>query len=478
MSYCDTSEQVVIIGWPGHCLMVRAFACIVITSTLARLAQANLHYLAYSYAVRDEAEQIFPFNVECQTSYQLAWPNFGRYYEHRLTGDLWSTDVARQLSTRHLPLARVAITIFNTFLCSGDREFGPQHLPEEGGHNGLSADKILAAAQMLRRESARLDGTFPVTHDFYLKLYQLSQLDFSKLRQTLLFDEEKNANSVMQSPVLARSHSVVLVGDRHQHIYRFCGAEKALDAPALDNVDQLYLTHSFLFGPAVAQAANILLARQGERGSVGGEGRNDRGVGSTPEYVKGLFVTILSRTVAGVIDAALGTGLAGKQVHWVGGISSYKTEELEDLYWFSEDMPERIQSPHFSRGYRNFEVYELVARATRDVEMNQGLRLLELYFPLPQKLQVMRKHTVTEESLTQVTVSTVHRGKGLECPVVVLNHDFADITAPLMADCERTDEINLLYAAVTRAREMLVLNELLQVVMDNEGNDIAGDLAC
>ena len=110
--------------------------------------------------------------------------------------------------------------------------------------------------------------------------------------------------------------------------------------------------------------------------------------------------------------------------------------------------------------------------------MNQGLRLLEQYFPLPQKLQVMREHAVTDERQAQVTVSTAHRSKGLEWPVVVLNHDFADITDPLMADCERTDETNLLYVAVTRARQMLVLNELLQMLMDSASNDLAGGLAC
>lgn len=482
MSYCDTPEQAAIIGWSGHRLVVRAFAGTGKTSTLVRFAQANpdcrMLYLAYNRAVRDEAEQKFPFNVECKTSHQLAWPNFGRHYQRRLTANLRITDVARQLNTRYWPLARTSITTFNTFLCSGDGELGLQHLPDEDSRSGLSPDKILAAAQLLWRESARQDGTFPVTHDVYLKLYQLSQPDLSKRWQTLLFDEGQDANPVTQSLVLAQGCDVVLVGDRHQQIYRFRGAENALDAPELADADQLYLTHSFRFGPAVAQVANMLLARQGETMSVVGEGGNDRVVGCIPDDVKGQPVAILSRTVAGVIGAALDASLAGKKVYWVGGISGYKTEELEDLYWFSADMPERMQSPRLAREYRNFEEFESVARATRDVEMNQGLRLLEQYFPLPQKLQVMREHAVTDERQAQVTVSTAHRSKGLEWPVVVLNHDFADITDPLMVDSERTDETNLLYVAVTRARQTLVLNELLQVLMDNEGNDIAGDLAC
>lgn len=482
MSYCDTPEQAAIIGWSGSKLVVRAFAGTGKTSTLVRFALANpdtrMLYLAYNRAVRDEAEQKFPFNVVCKTSHQLAWPNFGRHYQQRLTGNLRITDVARQLNTRHWPLARVAITTFNTFLCSADSQFGPQHLPDDDARSGLSAEKILAAAQLLWRESARQDGSFPVTHDVYLKLYQLSEPDLARRWQTVLFDEGQDANPVTQALVLSQRCNVVMVGDRHQQIYRFRGAENALDAGQLADADQLCLTHSFRFGPAVARVANMLLKRQGETLSLIGNGGEDNVVASLPETDKSKHVAVLSRTVAGVIGVALEASLAGRKVYWVGGIAGYKTEELEDLYWFSADMPERMQSPLLAREYRNFEEFESVARATKDVEMNQGLRLLDQYFPLPQKLQVMREHAVTDERQAQVTVSTAHRSKGLEWPVVVLNHDFADITDPLMADRERTDETNLLYVAVTRARQTLVLNDLLQVLMDDEGEDIAGGLAC
>ncbi|MCX8966302.1 ATP-dependent helicase [Erwinia psidii] len=472
MSYSDTPEQAAVIGWSGHRLVVRAFAGTGKTFTLVRFAQANpesrMLYLAYNRAVRDEAEKKFPFNVECKTSHQLAWPNFGRHYQQRLTGNLRITDVARKLNTRHWPLARVAITTFNAFLCSADSEPGHQHLPDSDERCGLSAERILAAAQLLWRESARQDGNFPVTHDVYLKLYQLSQPDLSKRWQTVLFDEGQDANSVTQSLVLAQSCNVVLVGDRHQQIYRFRGAENALDAPQLADADQLYLTHSFRFGPAVARVANRLLARQGEMLSVTGSGGDDSVVNCLPEDVSRQHVAILSRTVAGVIGSALEASLAGKKVYWVGGIGGYKTEELEDLYWFSADMPERMQSPSLAREYRNFEEFESVARATKDAEMNQGLRLLDQYFPMPQKLQVMREHAVTDESQATVSVSTAHRSKGLEWPVVVLNDDFADITDPLLAARECTDETNLLYVAVTRARQTLVINVLLQALLDSE----------
>ncbi|EAM8949106.1 hypothetical protein C6169_11920 [Salmonella enterica] len=38
----------------------------------------------YNRAIRDEAEQKFPFNVICKTSHQLAWPTVGKHYSKRL----------------------------------------------------------------------------------------------------------------------------------------------------------------------------------------------------------------------------------------------------------------------------------------------------------------------------------------------------------------------------------------------------------
>lgn len=163
--------------------------------------------------------------------------------------------------------------------------------------------------------------------------------------------------------------------------------------------------------------------------------------------------------------------LSGRKVYWVGGIEGYRTEALEDLYWFSADMPEKMQSDALRRDYRDFDEYCRIAKSTRDVEMNQAIRLLDICFPLPVKLKLLREHTVTSEKDADITVSTAHRSKGLEWPVVILDEDFADITDPLMPEDERRDETNLLYVAVTRARKTLVVNSLMRQLAEEAGRD-------
>ncbi|NMS31050.1 UvrD-helicase domain-containing protein, partial [Vibrio parahaemolyticus] len=93
---------------------------------------------------------------------------------------------------------------------------------------------------------------FPTVHDCYLKQYQLGMPNLSRRYTTILFDEAQDANPVTSSIVLQQNCKVILVGDRHQQIYRFRGANNALDSKELMNADQLYLTHSFRFGPNVS----------------------------------------------------------------------------------------------------------------------------------------------------------------------------------------------------------------------------------
>ncbi|TXE51223.1 AAA family ATPase [Serratia ureilytica] len=424
MSYSDTPERTAVIGWFGHRLVVRAFAGTGKTSILVLFALANpdsrMLYLAYSRAARDEAIQKFPFNVVCMTSHQLAWPNFGLDYEKRLTGNPRITGGARLLNILHWPLTNAA-AIFN----SAVNDFGPQHLLVEKTRSDLSTEKMLAEAQLLWRESACQDGTFPVMHDVYLKQFQLSQPDLSLRWQTPLFDKAQNANPVKHGLVLTQLCNMVLVGDRHQQIYRFRGAESALDAPALIDADRLNLTNGFRCGLAVVRVANMLLARQGETVPVIGDGGEDCVVSCLTEETQIQHVAVLSRTVAGVICTVLNVSLGGKKVFWVGDITGYKTEEPEDLYWFLAGMPDRMRSPALSRGYRDFEVYESVAKVSKDREMNLGLRLLAQYFPL-------------------------------------------------LPEDERTDGTNLLNVAVICARKTLVMNALLQALLDEEAVDDRG----
>ncbi|EIH3126251.1 ATP-dependent helicase [Salmonella enterica] len=467
MSHSDTPEQAAVIAWKGERLVVSAFAGTGKTSTLCRYAEENpterMLYVAYNRAIRDEAEQKFPFNVTCKTSHQLAWPTVGKHYSHRLVNTLRLTDVARALNSHNWLLARLTLDVINRFMCSASAYITAEHAPEPDDCKGMESAQILRSARKIWDMMSDRQGDFPVTHDTYLKLFQLSHPSFSSRYSTVLFDEAQDANPVTSAIVLNQSCRVVLVGDTHQQIYRFRGADNAMYAPELGSADRLWLTHSFRFGPEVAQVANRLLALKGETHQVTGKGGADRVLQTTPRTFG--HHAVLHRTVCGVIRTALHWSLAGKKVYWVGGMESYKVGELLDLYWFSVDMAERMQHDRLSREYRDYDEYLQIAEETNDVEMKQAIFILEQFFPLPERLNTLRDQRVTTEADADVTVCTAHRSKGLEWDRVKLHDDFADILDPEMPESKRQDEINLMYVAATRARKILipdpVLSELL-----------------
>ncbi|EAP5220682.1 ATP-dependent helicase [Salmonella enterica] len=467
MSYSDTPEQAAVIAWKGDRLVVSAFAGTGKTSTLCRYAEENpterMLYVAYNRAIRDEAEQKFPFNVTCKTSHQLAWPTIGRHYSHRLVNTLRLTDVARALNSRNWLLSRRVLDVLNRFMCSATPQISAEHVPDADNCKGLDPAQILLSARKIWDIMSGRQGDFPVTHDTYLKLYQLSKPNLSYRYTTVLFDEAQDANPVTSAIVLNQSCRVVLVGDTHQQIYRFRGADNAMQSPQLEMADRLWLTHSFRFGPEVAQVANRLLALKGETHKVTGKGGSDRVLQTVPRTFG--HHAVLHRSVCGVIRTALHWSLAGKKVFWVGGMESYKIEDLLDLYWFSIDMAERMQHDRLTREYRDYNEYLQIAEDTGDVEMKQAIFILEQFFPLPDRLNTLREQRVSVESDADVTVCTAHRSKGLEWDRVSLHDDFADILDPEMPESKRHDEINLLYVAATRARHTLITDPILSELL-------------
>lgn len=467
MSYSDTPEQADVIAWQGKRLVVGAFAGTGKTTTLRRFAEQNpderMLYIAYNRAIRDEAEQKFPYHVTCKTSHQLAYAATGRFFASRLVSNLKVTDVARALNSKNWRMAGAVLYTLNHFICSADEQITAIHAPDEEELPDTERAQAVTASQRLWLMMTARQGDFPVTHDTYLKLYQLSRPDLSSRYSTLLFDEAQDANPVTSAIVLSQRCRVVLVGDRHQQIYRFRGADNAMDTPQLEHADRLWLTNSFRFGPEVANVANRLLALKGETHKVIGKGPQDRVVDMLPRTCG--HRAVLHRTVCGVISTALNYSLAGKKVYWVGGMESYRVEELLNLYWLSVDLPERMEKNTLTQDYRDYAEYCQVAEETGDPEMKQAMYILDQFFPLPERLKTLRLQRVENERGADVTVCTAHRSKGLEWDVVALYDDFADILDPDMPVDRRDDELNLLYVAATRARRLLVPDPVIREIL-------------
>lgn len=465
-----TQEQQAVIDWQGQQLVVNAFAGTGKTSTLVRYAEKHpelqMLYIAFNRSVREEAEQKFPSNVYCKTSHQLAWVTHGKYYKHRLGNSLRLNDIYRALGIDNWGLVKAVQDTLKNFMGSVDSTILMRHFPFLAEDSGLSLmrEYIIELSQSLWQRMISTDDDFPVTHDVYLKLYQLSSPDLSQRFDVILFDEAQDANPVTHDFIFRHTGKLIMVGDAHQQIYRFRGAVDALNAPQLAHADRLWLTNSFRFGANIACVANALLALDDETHQVVGCGREDELHFSLPR--KGYpHRAILSRTVAGVIGAALEASSNHDSVFWVNGIDAYRVDELINLHWFSLNEHKNMSSRQLFSEYENYQEYMRVAEASDDQEMIQSINIIDKFYPLPKKINAMRQYTVDEENAASVTVTTAHRAKGLEWPVVELNRDFPDILDPEIDKASRRDEINLLYVAATRARKTLIANSVIKDVI-------------
>ncbi|CAM5558827.1 3'-5' exonuclease [Eoetvoesiella caeni] len=468
----DTPEQALITQYKGGALVVIAFAGSGKTTVLIKYAINNpdrrMLYIAFNRSVRDEAATKFPSHVDCKTSHQIAYAAVGKKYRHKQRENVSLREIGAALGTENWSLLKDVLETLNSFLYSADDTILTGHTPQNDKPQALSPPELqyraglTMLAERIWKKMIDLEDEFPMTHDGYLKLYQLSKPNLSLRYGVILYDEAQDASLVTSKLVLSQQCIKIFVGDRHQQIYRYRGAENALDIEDMSKAKRLYLTNSFRFGPNVAMVANAILALKEEPNLVVGRGKPDQVVMKLPANVP--HYTVLHRTVNGTLQTAIAAAAAGLKIYWVGGIAGYRVSNLADIYWLSTGKTENIKSKGILREFRNISQYAKFAKESGNNEMRRTLTLVQ--DPnLHTKLQLLRQNTVENESEAQITLSTVHRAKGLEWLNVVLADDFPDIFEMMDKPELRDDEINLLYVASTRAMQILVINSIVEMIL-------------
>ncbi|MFJ5299204.1 UvrD-helicase domain-containing protein [Pseudomonas sp. NPDC088368] len=472
-----TDEQLPTIQSKSRKLLVQAFAGTGKTTTLVGYAEENasvrMLYLCYNKAVEMAAKNRFPRNVTCKTAHGLAYAVYGTQYQHKQSGNLRLTDIAKAINTQDWELARDIVSTLNAFMASKDLALDDDHFVRFNNDRPLTTfqhqyrTRALALSRRIWAQMMDLDDrSVSMTHDGYLKLYQISRPDLSQRFDAILLDEGQDVNPVIADLVQSQKITQVTVGDRHQQLYRFRGAVDALSSAWMADAERHYLTKSFRFGPAVAHVANIILSFKGETVPLQGLGEPTQVKRSLPDDLP--HQTFLHRTVNGVIENALRLVAKNHRMHWVGGIDSYSLRDLEDLFFFSKGLNDSIQNRKLLKDYRDYDQYGQIAKATQDPEMLRSIKIIETYPDLPKRIDGLRRCSVTSELDSTVTLTTAHRAKGLEWDFVCLYEDFtADPLSPEIDAGKRDDELNLLYVAVTRAMKILAVNSLVISLMQH-----------
>jgi len=326
--------------------------------------------------------------------------------------------------------------------------------------------------QKCRDFLAQMDsGKTPITHDFYLKKYQLSQPQLPY--DIILFDEGQDASEVMLDVFFRQTATKVIVGDTHQQIY---GWRYAVNSLEKTDYPSQPLSTSFRFGAPIAQLATRVLGWKTQLGeapqlAITGAGQASKQVTSR---------AVIARTNLGLLLKAIEYVKEHPQqlqrVYFEGHIKRYtyagESASLYDVLALSKGRQGAIKDP-LIKAMGSLEELNDYAEKTEDKTLQTLISLVEDHGnEVVEMIDELKRRHVEEKDRDQAQIyfSTVHRCKGLEYDEVQLAADFPSQAAidkleqqlktqPLDPGMRAKvlEEINLLYVAITRSRHLLHL---------------------
>lgn len=480
-----TDQQHQIIATEGN-LRINAVAGSGKSTTLRQYVlarpKARFLYLAFNKTVKEEARaqfrQMGVSNVRVETAHSLAFQELVRVNQWsvhqyaRKPGQIaQELGLASPRSTDTLILAR-HIDRLVTIYCNS----AATDLDDIDYLAGVDAKARMFLSQRipLLYQKARaywgqmISGQLPVTHDAYLKAYQLSGPDLSRYTH-LLFDEAQDASNVMLDIFLRQSGHKIMVGDTHQQIY---GWRQAINSMEAVDFPTLHLSQSFRFGPDIAAVAKRILLYKSYLG-LDENGPEIEGIGGkTPSPT----FAILARSNLSLLDAAIYYLIRTQQIrklYFEGRMESYLfsdsgTSLLDVLNLYLEnDYP--IRDPLISSMYDFTELLRYI-ETTGDRELKIMADTVVTYGQdLPGLLKAIKEAQVHTKEEAEIIFSTVHRSKGMEYGEVELCEDF--VREDLLRKVHKTppseltqarrlallEEINVLYVGATRTQSNLYM---------------------
>src|ERR1700722_5139636 len=450
-------------------LKIQAFAGTGKTTTLAAIAkslpQRKFLYLVFNRAAADEAQLKMPSNVLVRTAHAVAFRSIGYVYKSRLANNAWAwfpylkekmpraLDSVMQTGRDATSAGAVIIRTLEQFLRMTDGAIGAIHAPywcddRVGVATGY-------AAEALWKNICKPNSTAPVTHDCYLKLFYLQGRELAPRDWTVMLDEAQDADPVILGLLERHRGARIIVGDKYQQLYQWRGAVNALSRMRSDSAE-LSLTRTFRFGAGAAEWANRVLEIMGERlRIVPAAHRTDVSIEEKSVAVDAL----LARTNAGTLDEAIHGLERRRKIHVMGG-----ADPLIRLIRGAWDLHRGGSGPGELAMFATWD--ELKAAANGEKNGSPGDSALRVLVRLIQDrdrkvLHMCRRLEACVESpaAAQITVSTVHKAKGLEWPRVLVSSDFNQFVElekgnPVID----VEEAYIMYVALTRAREKLVLS--------------------
>ena len=447
--------------------------------------EARFLYLAFNKTVKDEArlrfKQMGIQNVRVETAHSLA-------YQQTVLANKWvlqhTTLKPFQLATllglsnpfqlETLTLARHIDRLMRYFCNSVAPEIDDIDYPEmldQRARSFVNQRLHLLYQKTNHYWSLMLSGQLPITHDAYLKAFQLSQPDLNRYTH-ILFDEAQDACPAMLSIFLNQRGHKIMVGDTHQQIYSWRQAVNSMQAV---DFPTLHLSQSFRFGPPIAGLAQRVLLYKSYLDSSFIVPQIEGIGGKTPSST----FAILSRSNLALLEAAIHYLVREKQIknlYFEGRMETYLFSDsgtsLLDILSLYLQNNDRIRDP-LVQSMRDFGELVNYIEDTQDRELKIMAETVSTYGrELPGLLKALRMAQTTTKEEAGMIFSTVHRSKGMEYGEVELCEDFIreetlqkvhedPLPQPESRLLALQEEVNVLYVGATRTQSHLYVPEEL-----------------
>jgi superfamily I DNA/RNA helicase len=455
----------------------------IIEYTKSRPAKSKILYLAFNKSVKTEAEEKFAKlgldNVRVETAHSLAYKNIIFKYGYSLKSNGYKThEVAdilklRRRKEKHFELfAANHINRFVSYFCNSSAKKVNQLNYLDVVSDPVAQEFVSKNYEYIEKQtrlflSKMYSGEIEITHDFYLKKFQLEnpRLNYDYI----LFDEGQDASPAMLDVFLNQDSVKVIVGDSHQQIYSWRFAINSLEKVSFTS---LPLTISFRFPQDIANLAfeilhwknliseNIILPIKG----FGGKFSNH------------LQATI-ARTNIGLLEKAFEfiNRNHNTSVYFEGNVNSYLYAEdgtsLFDVLNLYNHNYEMIKD-NLIKSFNDFSELEEYVMKTDDNQLSVLVEIVKKYEnELPKLIRLIRDSNCDDKRKAKMIFSTVHRSKGMEYDNVFLHNDFITYRK-LKRSVEKRqeipvdesklgEEVNVLYVAVTRAIKNIFIHKNL-----------------
>lgn len=482
-----TKEQYDIIHSTGN-IKINAVAGSGKTTTIIEYAKARpkhskILYLAFNKSVKLEATKKFAEkgldNVKAETAHSLAYKHivFKNGYTVRPQG-YKTNEIAELLGLqgtgeKHTEyIVANHISKFIAYFCNSDK-LKVQELNYLDVVSDAKARNFVTTYYHYIQSQSRLllskmdKGEIDITHDFYLKKFQLSNpvLNYDYI----LFDEGQDASPAMLDIFFKQKATKVIVGDTHQQIY---GWRHAINSLEKADFSVFHLSASFRFSQDIGNLAMEILQWKkhiDEHKPIPITGKGNSKENKTK--------AVLARTNLGLLVKAIEYVTEKKKVkhiYFEGNINSYTYADegasLYDVLNLYNGRRHQIKDK-LIKEMTNMDELEDYIEKTEDPQLGMLVEIVKNYGnEIPGIIKAIKEKHVEkdEKEKAEMIFSTVHRCKGMEYDAIHIVNDF--ITEEKLKDEKNNDEknraklneeINLLYVAVTRSKNIIYLPDTL-----------------